>query len=442
MSNKAKIFGLGLSMAALMAGCGTNENSDSHDDKTEPKTEVVVKPQKTAEQIREEQKTMYYERAYDSVKTANGQKAIEERRYSHRGQYMDEEDIRTLKHPYSLGGVMENEVSTKGTKIIENSYQQIVDALGKYHVKLDNYIGQDSENPDYIVLKKRNSWDAVLSKYGLSFTGVDDRVNKDSEYEYYSDTESAWNDLVSAIYTAINESVCSDGEPYGDVQKNNMKATVDAIIEKTKKDLIKNRESVEQKYADYYLLQDKKYLGTSYWAEGDYGYGYDDLNGWQNNKYLIKYRKVNVYDSKLNVGFFGDKDATYKLVSLGSGKWQVVKTNKNGKTEKTPVFEDVKDFYEEYRYSDEPVKVGTSEFYFEAGRNMGVRIYWNEIVNVQQRKKGWAIQIPADVQHKIDSLETEIATKEQLYDLDMQKRHEADSIAKALTNQKFNLNER
>lgn len=439
MASKVKIFSLGLSMAALIAGCGTND----HDDKTEPKTEVAAKPQKTAAQIRKEQINMYYEFVYDSVKTANGQKAIAERRHSQRSKYMDEEDIRTLKHPYSLGGVMEREVSTKGTKIIENAYQQIVDALGKYGVKLDNYIGQESKNPDHIVLKKRNSWgDDVLSKYGLSFIGVDDRFNKDSEYDYYSDAESAWNDLVSAIYTAIDESVCSDGESYGDNQKNKMKAAVDGIVAQTKKDLIKNRESVERKYADYYLLQDEKYLGTSYWGEGEYGYGYDDLNGWANSKYLVKYRRVDVYDSKLNVDFFGDKDATYKLVSLGNGKWQVVKTHKNGQVEKTAVFEDPKDFYEDYRPTDEPVKVGTSNFDFEAGRNMGVRVYWDEVVGIQQRKKDWVVKIPADVQHKIDSLETAIATKEQLYDLDLQKLHEADSIAKSLANQKFGQIER
>ena len=45
-----------------------------------------------------------------------------------------------------------------------------------------------------------------------------------------------------------------------------------------------------------------------------------------------------MYNPKLNVNFFGDKNANYKLVKMGQGKWQVVRTDKNGRKAKTPVF--------------------------------------------------------------------------------------------------------
>lgn len=434
MASKVKIFGLGLSMAAMLAACNNNQPEDDFDYEDKQKTEA---------QIRKEQKRAYYEFAFDSVKTANGEKEIDKRLHSHQSRYEDGYAIEKLAHQYTLGGVMENEVSTKGSKIIENSYQKIVDELGKYGVKLDNYIGQHPENPDYIVLKKRYSWgEENLSKYGLSFIGVSERFYKDSQDDYYDDAAEGWNDLVSAIYTAINEAVCSDGEPYGDNQKNKMKAVVDNVIAQTKKDLIKSRESVEQKYADYYLMSDKTYLGTSYWAEGDFGYGYDDLNGWSNSKYLVKHRRVDVYDSKLDVDFFGDKDATYKLVSLGNGKWQVIKTYKNGKTEKTHVFSDAKDFSEEYRPIDESVNIGKSEFDFEAGRNMGVRVYWDEVIEVQQRKKDWNTVIPQETQQTIDSLKKEIKNKEELFNLQLKKLHEADSIAESLVEKRYGQIER
>lgn len=432
---KLKTFVLGAAMAAssFLVSC--------KDTDTENQTTPAEKA-RTEEQIRKQQREMYYEFVFDSLKTANGEKKIEEQLRSHQSRYDDEDDIHNLRHQYSLGGVMEHEVSTKGTKIIENAYQQIVAELGKYGVKLDNYIGQHPENPDYIALKKRYSWgDEVLSKYGLSFIGVSERVYKDSQDDYYDDAAEAWDDLVSVIYTAINEAVCSDGEPYGENQKNNMKAAVDAIVAKTKNSLIASREAVEQKYSDYYLVSEdnRKYLGTSYWAEGDFGYGYDDLNGWMNSKYLAKHRSIDVYDSNLNVEFFGDKDATYKLVSLGDGKWQVVKTYSNGKTEKTHVFTDAKTFYESFRPSDEAVRVGTSEFDFEAGRNMGVRVYWDEIVEVQQRKKDWNLVIPQETQRKIDSLTKEMENKEALFNSQLKKLHEADSIAEQMAIEKYGV---
>ena len=132
-----------LAMSAALTGCGNPNHNE--EDQDEQKTEIAA-PKKTEEQIRKEKSRTYYERAYDSVKTVNGEKEIEERLRSQQSKYSDEGDIRLLRHQYSLGGVMEHEVSTKGTKIIEKSYQQIVNELGKYGVKLDDYIGQDSAN--------------------------------------------------------------------------------------------------------------------------------------------------------------------------------------------------------------------------------------------------------------------------------------------------------
>ncbi|MBO7645342.1 MAG: hypothetical protein J6S57_03510 [Alphaproteobacteria bacterium] len=412
-NKKLKIFALGAAMAAsgLMSSCGNKNAQNNSQDCKEEKIEVVAKP-KTKTPSLYEQKRDYRRHVYDSVNTANGGRDLEAQLAKKPSEWEYWSDSIEKVYPYTLGGAMDKEVETAGAKIIENSYKQIVDELAKYKVKI---------SVDYL--------DNNYLKIDMYYVGV---IN--DEYDYANEE---WQRLTKNVFEII------DSADYGDGPKQNMKDKVTAIVEKAQQDLIASRKSVEQKYADFYLVSDdaRNYLAIVSEGEGEYSFGYADLN-YYNSKYKNVERYVDVYDSKLTVDFFGEKDAKYKLVSLGDGKWQVVKKSKNGTVSKTHVFEDKKDFSTCDVFSNEPDTLGRTEFNFEPGYNYGVRVYSREIVNVQKRKKDWSIKLPKDVQQSLDSLIQDFNEQRAIQRSVWEKNNEADSIANIMVNQKFGQIER
>lgn len=444
MATKLKKFLLAsfLTASAVLAGCGSSNNETEGED--EQQTEVTAQP-KSEQQIRQEQRTMYYQFVRDSVREANGAKAIEQQLRENRREYADKNDIYDLESRYSLGGVMDHEVVTAGTRILDNMYKQISAEFAKYNINASDRITQDSavfhirENDTYYrgfgLEPGMKETVRDYGKFDMCFLGVGESTEDRDYYAWQS--SCGWDALMVACDTLINTS------KYGDVQRQNMRTTINNIVEQSKKDIIASRKSVEKKYFDYYSFSNDykdDYLALSYWGDGAYGFGYSDLNNTE--KYLNTRRSVDVYDSKLVAEFFGDEDAEYTLVSLGNHKWQVVKKSKNGVVSKTHVFEDNKDFHIDEWRSNEPDTVGRKDFWFEPGVNMGVRVYFTEVINVQKRKKEWKPVIPQKVQQTIDSLKKEVENKEALYDLQMKKYHEADSIAEALATKNFGERER
>ena len=322
---------------------------------------------------------------------------------------------------------MDREVINAGSKIIENSYNKIVMELGKYHVRLDDAISQDSTGFD--IKNSGYSWNNRVSKEAMCFIGIEnEEVGSEEEYE--------WRQLVEAVDRVI------DAADYGQPNKDNMHAMVSQIVKDTKASLIQSRKSIEKKYADYYLVPENTVMGTSDAGEGGYVYGYEDLNyEWYNGKYLITTRSVSVYDSKLTVDFFGEPGAKYELISLGEGKWQVVKTSTDGKVSKTHVFEDKKDFDVNVHSTNTPERVGESSFNFEPGYNYGVHVSFSQVANVQTRKKDWTVKLPQNVQQQVDSLHQVINAKEELENEVSRKFCEADSISRAMTRERFGSRE-
>ena len=143
--------------------------------------------------------------------------------------------------------------------------------------------------------------------------------------------------------------------------------------------------------------------------------------------------------------FFGEPVAKYKLVSVGQGKWQVVKTKQNGRVEKTKVFSDNKEFeifeypvfddeeYGEQGSVDALPKVGDSEFWFEPGTNLGVRVGYSEVIRVEKRKKEWKPTYTAKEQRVLDSLHRTVNRKQNLNAQYWETGQQAQQVADSMT---------
>jgi len=430
MANKLKtlVLGTALTLSALVS-CKDSVQESEPKQPQQPKTEIKTNP-KSEQKISKE----YYLRVRDSIETVNGAKKYNAQYLSKPASWTDENEIYDLQYDYSLGGVMDREVGSKGIKIVNNAYKQIVAELAKYKVSLDESITQD-EGTFYVKVNyldywdKKNEYTAEVSKFNLCFIGAGQQSKYDDDY---SMADEEWKDLYQAIVNAVEASDCSE------YQKNSMKIKTSHIIEKAQRNLIASRKSVEAAYADYMLLPEdfQETMGINYEGEGSYSYGYGDLNAY-NNKYLNTRRYISVYDSKLNIDFFGEENATYELVLLKENTWQVIKKSADGTITKTHVFEDRQEFSNYPMFSDEPLKIGETDFRFSPGYNFGVHVISDQVVDVQRRKKDWNMKLPKDVQYTVDSLCAEIAEKQALENKMYAAYHEADSIAKVLTYKKY-----
>ncbi|MBO4626213.1 MAG: hypothetical protein J5679_03005, partial [Alphaproteobacteria bacterium] len=225
---------------------------------------------------------------------------------------------------------------------------------------------------------------------------------------------------------------------YGEARQDEVRAAVKNIIEKMPTDMDNAIVDIARKYAKYYpVLTDIKDIPAQYaecmkdiclWYEaGESGDVYSaDLRG-----DLVITRSISVYDSKLPVNFFGEQDASYKLVSVEPGKWQVVRTDKNGKVSKTAVFTHDTDYVlKRQLWTD--CKVGESSFSYEPGTNMGVHVRMTEVVYVKEREikddklpKQEYDRLFAKQDARYDSLSAECERKMHLAD---SLRHKPDSI--------------
>ena len=235
---------------------------------------------------------------------------------------------------------------------------------------------------------------------------------------------------------AIHEKITAS-EQSPDV-KFEIKTQTDKIINKTKHDLQTNRHKIEHEYKDYYLLDkhDKESLGIN-----AFSFGYDALDDENiNGKYAITKRYTCVQNTELSKDFFADTTAKYKLVNVGHNQWYVEKVLVNGKIEKTKVFNSIAHTSKYTHIVDANGLFGNTNFEFEPDTIAGGRIYFDEILKIQNRKKDWVSKIPQNDQHIIDSLTKEISRKEQLIELAKQKSKEADSVAKSIVQERFQNN--
>lgn len=171
---------------------------------------------------------------------------------------------------------------------------------------------------------------------------------------------------------------------------------------------------------------------------GDFTLDYSALDDETvNGKYAITHRYTSIYNPNLDPEFFADTSAQYRLIKIDNNHWRVEKRTKNRKIQKTPVFSGRATVSRSVDVS--PVLIGTKEtnFEFEADSVSGGRVYFDEIIKTQMRKKDWTTTIPADAQHTIDSLTQEIKHKQELLNLARAKLKEADSVAATVVQGKF-----
>lgn len=411
-------------IALMAASCGRAERRAREEQElaaaAKERQEYVADSTRRADK---QKRSDYYEHVRDSVAQRNGKQRYSDSLASGRGKYEDEWAIRTIEWAHSLAGTMERELKQTGWPIIAEGEEQIRRLLDKYDLTYNGFFSPE-EKDEY----------GYVNYFEELFVGI--TVDGWSFGDTYN-----WQSYVDGII---------DNSRFGDERKTEIKQKVAAIIATTEQNLIANRKVVEARYADFYSAAPqyiKDEVGIAYGPEGNIDPGYENLNDVSgDDRVMVINRRIDVYDSNLDVDFFGEPGATYKLVQIAEGKWQVVKTRSDGTVEKTPVFSDNKTF-ETYTYAhslkDEdgralPIpKVGTSELWFEAGTNMGVRVYFSEVVNVEKNKKTWETQFTESEQRQMDSLRKQIAKKSEWSHKQWELGHQSDSIARAMTQRRF-----
>ena len=390
IKRKVDTFLIGSAIAAsVLGGTSCVRRAGRHAAVEKARQEASADSIKRANEKRFQEKNAFEEHAADSIRSVNGYAEYEKELKSLPESYKDMNKIDSILYSKTLGGVMEKEVIKSCGAIAREYVEQINDLFEKY-----SSLPQPSFNDDYLVIN-------------LLEDALNDNAKEAGFFDHY--TFSFNHDLNQYV----------EHSKYGMERKNEIKQKIENIFQNTKKKLLAIKKDVEKRYADYYIVSDVKELGIDADDErGNWWFGYSDLNNeYINPKVLVTKKSVSVYDQKLPVVFFGEKDAKYKLVSVGTNKWQVFKTYKNGAMGKTKVFEDKKDFStRSYPINEDKVavKVGDSEFSFSAGQNKGVHVNYTEVTKVQKRKKDWEPKYTPAEQEMLDSLTNQIETKERL----------------------------
>ena len=417
------LLGTGLvSLIGLMASCGGSQASESQD---------CEKQENNIEQVRKE----YKNKCSDSIRTALGYDSLRAK-YLEKGFDISllERKIDSLEWGASLGGTIEKSVKSSGQKVISKFFADLRTLLGKYEISFRT-CGED-ESYFYFNTNTQNNYndkDRVF-KDELIFAGVVlyPENEPDEENGVQNGTVNGFEQLTDIVQEIVNES------SYGQMRKDEIMQQVCSLFEKTKKQLIASRKSAEKQYADYYVTEnDSDDIAVEEQGEGARGTGYGNFS-WYERGSLLKETRIKVYDSKLPVAFFGDKDAEYKLISLGNDKWQVQKKTASGKIEKTAVFTDKGQIQEWFALGKIDAKDENS-FWYTPGENMGVHVSYGESKIVKRAKKKW--EKNKDVVRQINSLNQKIdkmyAQNKELDNRVQSILHYADSVSEVMASQRY-----
>ena len=390
---KALLLSAVMTVAGMGSSCTSRNNADEEQKEKmeqEAQKEADIKAKRAAEWDR------VYHYTCDSINAASGCDAIKAELKSLPDKCHDENSLEEFEKSRTLGRHMDIDIMKSGSEILKRAETEVANALKKYDLP-----------------------------YNSNLTGVFNRDVALRSMVFCLPEESAdysYNPMwaFDGWQKNINEEI--DESDYGDARKQEIKQAVDNVITKTKSDLRKNREAIVKKYSPYI---------------SEYQYSEPGLNETfefiiPSKNYTEKIKDIWVYDQNLSKSFFGDKDAVYKLVSVGTNEWQVVKNNKNGKIEKTEIFTDKGTHYIDVQEKDEkPLdKVGDSWFEFSPGTNIGVRVHYREVTEVRSNKNVWTPSPFTEAeQHTMDSLRQEISRKENLKHMVDSLCNVADSIA-------------
>ncbi len=406
MNKKWKTFFLTSAVAIWGA---TVVYSCSKDEDTNPNKQYKIE-RRIARRSRVEQNAFFYN-TRDSVLNANGYKKLKQDLISTRDVFSDLNDISRLQFKTSLSDVMDKEVNTSGKQIILNYFIKIKNDLTAYNINL------------------ADDWykNVYVSFEDLAFIGAGEGAN---ESGYGNIGIFSYNELKSYLENKINTSAIN--------QKQLALRNVNTNLNNMRNDLISNRIGIEQKYADYYLLdkRDIKYMGaTKNPMEGESVGSYRMLEQ-LNHKYIITSRGIDFVIPGMSLEFFADAGAKYEPVSSGANRWKIRKIGSNGIMTESMEFTSDSDFYTEDYSSEKEERLGNMNSYVDYD-NGTAYVHFDWVACVQQRTKDWEDVISAKDKRTIDSLSQEVRKKENIKQTMIEKQREADSIANVITQQRF-----
>lgn len=418
-----------LACALFISGFFWTQSCSRYDKKSQ-KSETATSNKKSLD----DRKNETYTRVYDYMLNVNGYHSYVAQLDSVRPKWLDEMDVNAIKSEYTLGGTMTRRVENDGKKIIDKSYADIVALLAKHNLSLDNKILSDT---DGFSIDNGDSTLTYCHKPSMAYVGIVTPDSNDSVGNTFwnvRETYGAFNEIMSAINGII------DASNQDVATKQNLKASVLATFDKTKRDLEKNRHSIEREYSDYYLLDEysRETLGLDNFTFGYYALDNEYVNG----KYANTRRYTSIYNPFLPREFYEDSTAKYKLVHVKGNKWCIEKHLPNGQIEKSKFFHGHATTATYTKVAQTPDNRKDTNFEFEADSLLGGRIFFDEVVDIKMRKKDWTPNIPQHAQKTIDSLNTEFARKQNLSELATQKAKEADSVAKQVVAERFPDNQR
>ncbi|MCQ2571476.1 MAG: hypothetical protein MJ165_00540 [Alphaproteobacteria bacterium] len=408
MNKKWKKFFLTSAVAILGA---TVVYSCSKDEDTNPNKQYKIE-RRIARRSQGKQNT-FFDNTRDSVLNANGYKKLEQDLISTRDVFSDLNDISRLQFKTSLSDVMDKEVNTSGKQIILNYFSKIKNDLTAYNINL------------------ADDWykNVHVSFEDLAFIGAGEGAN---ESGYGNIGIFSYNELKSHLENKINTSAIN--------QKQLALRNVNTNLNNMRNDLISNRIDIEQKYADYYLLdkRDIKYMGaTKNPMEGESVGSYRMLEQ-LNHKYIITSRGIDFVIPGMSPEFFADAGAKYEPVSSGANRWKIGKFGSNGIMTESMEFTYDGDFYTEDYSSEKEERLGNMNSYVDYDYDNGTAyVHFDWVVGVQQRTKDWEGVISDKDKRIIDSLNQEVRKKENIKQTMIEKQREADSIANVITQQRF-----
>ncbi len=423
------LLAAGATLAVLVSASSCGRRAEKEAEAERARKEAEAKAQKAADeaaktlqlQLEKEGKAVY-DQARDSVLAANGYKDVYNQFYSAQDSLYRLDNL-------SQKTILFEHVDTLIAKQVRQSVNEIESWLAKYKIWVDD---------------KEDLFSKVESEY---FNHVSNRSIANRNAEDYDEAEKANLLAPDLPYYFFGNSEGKDSRyekyivdwydsEYGESRQKEIENGVLKIFDKMNQALDKAITAEIKKFAVYYPELDieksgipqqyLKHLKTK-----------DPLDYW-NDRFmfdqvveskLVIGRTISVYDSKLKVDFFGEEDATYKLVKVSEGKWQVVRTDKNGHVAKTPVFS----HNVEYDYNmfscgkGDPVN---DSFWFEPGANMGVHITVSEVVWSKTGKDDRYPDPKGQIAAKRDLLAKEVARLEALNEHMSQISHQADSVAR------------
>ena len=417
----------GATLAVLVSAssCG-NRRAEKEAEAERARKEAEAKAQKAADeaaktlqlQLDKEGKAVY-DQARDSVLAANGYKDVYNQFYSAQDSLYRLDNL-------SQKTILFEHVDTLIAKQVRQSAEEIKKYLAKYQIFIqDNeklFSKVEDEYRDYVLNR------SIVNNHAEDYDESEkaDMLKSHFPYNFIGNSEGRTNYYIVDWY---------DSE-YGESRQQEIENGVLKIFDKMNLALDKAILAEIKKFAVYYPELDieksgipaqyLKYLKPKDPLDLYDGDRFGDMMLWPK---LVVRRNISVYDSKLKVDFFGEEDAKYQLVKVSDGKWQVVRTDKNGHVERTPVFSHNVD-YDYYMYSIYQNDQTEDFFQFEPGANMGVRITVNEVVWSKTGKDDRYPDPKGQIAAKRDLLAKEVARLEALNEHMSQISHQADSVAR------------